>query len=157
MLTPTNSPVFPSPFRSYIPPHEKVYGAICISPENKVLVVRGRSSGKWSFPKGHLKPRSNERAFECALRELYEETGIFIDTKTVNSCSVPSKRFRVGEYFILDLEREIAPLPRDVREISEARWVTQDELQGFLTDDIANIDIRSFVNKMLSPPSTPRV
>lgn len=156
MFSPS-SPVFPSPFRSYIPPHEKVYGAICISPKSKILVVRGRSSGKWSFPKGHLKPKSNERAFECALRELYEETGIYIDAKNLNPCSVPSKRFRVGEYFILDLEKEISPLPRDVREISEARWVTQDELQGFLSEDIANIDIRSFVSKMLTPPSTPRI
>ena len=144
-------------FSHYRPRSMRVYGTICISENNRILLVRGALTGKWSFPKGHLKPRSNERAFECALRELYEETGIYIDMKTVNSCSVPSKRFRVGEYFILDLEREIAPLPRDVREISEARWVTQDELQGFLTDDIANIDIRSFVNKMLTPPSTPRV
>ncbi len=150
MMSANSSPVSPSPFRSYIPPHEKVYGAICISPDNKILVVRGRSSGKWSFPKGHLKSKSNERAFDCALRELYEETGIYIDAKSLNPCALPSKRLRVGEYFILDLDQEIMPLPRDQREISEARWVNEEQLKEFLVDDRANIDIRSFVTKMLA-------
>lgn len=146
---------FPNSFRSYVPPREKVYGTICISPENNVLLVRGRSSGKWSFPKGHLKP--NEGCFRCALRELYEETGIEISYDSLNPCSLVSKRFRVGEYFILDLEEQITPRPRDSREIAEARWVSQDELQHFLDDDIANVDVRSFVSYLNAHPESPKV
>ncbi len=65
---------FPTAFSSFRPRHQKVYGTICISNEGRVLLVRGRLSGKWSFPKGHMEPF--ESGNECALRELFEETGI---------------------------------------------------------------------------------
>jgi len=52
----------------------KVFGTICISENNRILLVRGAKTGKWSFPKGHLK--MSEMGQECALRELREETGL---------------------------------------------------------------------------------
>ena len=64
----------PSSFNSYTPRNLKVVGTICINSNNEVLLVRGRSTQKWSFPKGHLK--KSETDLECARRELFEETGI---------------------------------------------------------------------------------
>jgi len=49
-----------------------VYGTIIVSPDDKFLVVKGRQTGKWSFPKGHSYLEETE--LECALRETYEET-----------------------------------------------------------------------------------
>jgi ADP-ribose pyrophosphatase YjhB (NUDIX family) len=64
----------PSSFQSYKPRSFKVVGAICINANNEVLLVKGRTTQKWSFPKGHIK--KNETDLECARRELLEETGI---------------------------------------------------------------------------------
>ena len=48
---------------------------------NKVLIVKSRgyynSGTRWGLPKGHLE--NNELPNECAMRELYEETGIKIN------------------------------------------------------------------------------
>jgi len=41
---------------------------------NQVLLVYGRKSQKWGFPKGHMEYGETEK--ETALRELKEETGI---------------------------------------------------------------------------------
>ena len=69
---PTSVTHFPQAFSSFRPRHQKVYGAICISSEGRVLLVKGRLSGKWSFPKGHMEPF--ESGNQCALRELFEIT-----------------------------------------------------------------------------------
>ena len=132
---------FPAAFSSYNPPEDRVYGAICISPENRVLLVRGRSSQKWSFPKGHKE--RNEPSFTCAMRELFEETGINIST-TINSCELPYKKFKVGGYYILDLDGEPTLTPRDTREISDAKWMSQDDIQHCIDDQTANVDVRQF-------------
>jgi len=51
-------------------------GGILLSPDMQwVLIVRG-FGGKWSFPKGKM--NQNEDLFECAAREVYEETGFDI-------------------------------------------------------------------------------
>lgn len=42
-----------------------------------VFLVR-HQSGHWTLPKGH--PELNETALECAKRELFEETGLVVDT-----------------------------------------------------------------------------
>jgi len=132
---------FPAAFSSYNPPEDRVYGAICISPENRVLLVRGRSSQKWSFPKGHKE--RNEPSFTCAMRELYEETGINL-SNNINSCELPYKKFKVGGYYILDLDGEPPLTPRDTREISDARWMSQDDIQQCIEEQTANVDVRQF-------------
>ena len=46
--------------------------------DNRVLAVKGRRTGKWGFPKGHLE--ASESSLECALRELREEAGLDLGT-----------------------------------------------------------------------------
>lgn len=49
-------------------------GAICIQ-DGKVLIIRSnKKPHSWLFPKGHIE--SGEKAEECAIRELEEETGV---------------------------------------------------------------------------------
>ena len=124
-----------------------MYGAICISPENKVLLVRGRASQKWSFPKGHKE--RNEPSFHCAMRELYEETGINISNDT-NSCELPYKKFKVGGYYVLDLDTEIVPVPRDTREIVDAKWMSQEDIQECIIAETANVDVRQFSTYLMT-------
>lgn len=113
---------FPAPFKCYMPPHFKVYGAICISPNNKVLLVQGRKTGMWSFPKGHLE--SGETALQCALRELQEETGLRLRIQPM-----AYKKYATGGYFLFSVPEEYRLFPQDSREVLQARWFTLDEIQ----------------------------
>jgi len=98
------------------------------------------------------------------MRELYEETGINV-SHNINSCELPYKKFKVGGYYILDLDGEPTLTPRDTREISDAKWMSQDDIQQCIDDQTANVDVRQFsiylATKSISSQSeeeqTPRV
>jgi 8-oxo-dGTP pyrophosphatase MutT (NUDIX family) len=49
---------------------------------DKILIIFQNESLKWGLPKGHMDPKElNKKAyFDCAKRELLEETGIMITT-----------------------------------------------------------------------------
>jgi len=98
--------------------------------------VKGRRSGKWSFPKGHLE--SEESSLECALRELYEETGIQLNEK-------PSRSYKlsVGQYFIFEME-ETELSVRDHNEIEEAAWIPFDRLPQMN----CNVDVNNFLIRL---------
>lgn len=127
---------FPTAFQCYRPRHHRIYGAICVSPENTVLLVKGRRSGKWSFPKGHIE--AEETTLECALRELYEETGLKPDQKPIGSY-----KLSVGQYFIFEF-KEIETAVRDHNEIEEAEWVHFDKLSRMN----CNVDVNNFLSRL---------
>lgn len=125
-----------------MPPHRRVYGCICISPNNKVLLVKGRQGEKkWSFPKGH-RERFDASPLTCALRELREETGI-----TLKESFSASRRYRAGEYYVFNVPQEYELSPEDVREVEEARWVSMEELQELNK----NVDVSLFTQSRPSP------
>jgi mRNA-decapping enzyme subunit 2 len=94
----------------------KVFGAICVNSCGEVLLVRGRRSGKWSFPKGHC--QGDENDLECALRELKEETGV--DIKDIKYSSY--HKLRGGGYFVFPLEGCPDTKIRDHWEVKEVKW-----------------------------------
>jgi 8-oxo-dGTP pyrophosphatase MutT (NUDIX family) len=98
-----------------------------------VLVVKGAVSGKWSLPKGHMEGREND--IQCALRELYEETGI-----SPNAKYSYYKKLAAGGYFIFFLENEPRPCVQRTNEISEAKWVDMTELKKLN----CNLDLNVF-------------
>ncbi len=111
----------------------KVYGCILLSSRNKVLLVFGRNSGKWSFPKGHA--YSDETPVECARRETYEETGLL-----PSLFSRKSLRLSKGTYFLYDVATENVARPRDTREISCAKWIPVEEIPKYP----CNVDVNSY-------------
>ena len=111
---------------------------ICMSPENKILLVQGRRSGKWSFPKGHLE--SSETSIECARRELLEEAGVNLQGVTPTGCH----KLSVGHYYTFEMAEEEAPKIRDANEISKADWVHIDEIGGLE----CNVDVNAFLDKI---------
>jgi 8-oxo-dGTP pyrophosphatase MutT (NUDIX family) len=113
----------------------RVYGTICISENNRILLVRGALTGKWSFPKGHLK--SGELGQECALRELREETGIRLPLQTYFKVI---ELFKQNEYFCYRIP-EMEPCPEDMHEICDAGWFSVNEMSEM---DI-NADIKRFL------------
>lgn len=94
----------------------------------------------WSLPKGHRKYQ--ESSFQCALRELYEETGITIDQTQLNFSELPYKRLKIGRYYLLEFPDEVQPRPRDQKEIVSAQWFTSSEIYELIDKKLANIDVR---------------
>lgn len=134
----SDAPQFPTPFASYST--DKIYGTICVSPEDKILLVLGRLSMLWSLPKGHRK--SQESSFQCALRELHEETGIVVDQTHLNFSDLPYKRLKIGRYYLLDFPEEVQPRPLDQKEIVSAQWFSPDEIYDLIDRKCVNIDVR---------------
>lgn len=109
-----------------------------MSSKNRILLVRGRLSGIWSLPKGHLK--GNELPHECAIRELYEEAGVRFNRIDYDYV----QKLYAGEYFIYRVDEELTPCVKDTREISEAGWYSLEELKRFH----CNVDIMSMLSKI---------
>lgn len=129
---------WPSAFDSYLPLDHKVYGCICISDTNKILLVKGRNTQKWSFPKGH-RDRADRSTLECALRELHEETGLRLHKDYIGT-----KKYRVAEYYIYSIPYEYKLFPHDTREVEQAGWFDVDEIQALNK----NVDVSMFCKHM---------
>lgn len=125
---------FPSAFDCYRPRSQKVFGVILVSYNNNVLLVKGRKTMKWSFPKGHIKP--TETWAQCAYRECFEETGISLEHLTPTN---PRKLFS-GYYYIFRNVPEVSPIINDSSEVVDVAWVPLDKIQ-FLR---CNIDLNNF-------------
>lgn len=113
---------------------QKIYGSIIYSSENRLLIVQGRKTGKWSFPKGHK--MEGETAHECSLRETYEETGLIIEDAYIEELQLAA-----GKYFVYKLSYEPALISYDTDEIMNACWVSLESLRTYLY----NCDIRSYI------------
>ena len=118
-------PNFPRAFQSYKRrPEPPVAGAVLrFSSEegSQYLLVRGRHSGKWSFPKGHKE--DFETLHETIQREVQEEVGI-------NTLPPYVSEFqgRVGTYRVFDLPEPIRPCPQDLDEVDAADWFSLKEI-----------------------------
>jgi 8-oxo-dGTP pyrophosphatase MutT (NUDIX family) len=130
--------VFPKAFSCYKASSEKVYGSICISPSKTILLVKGRKSKKWSFPKGHK--HRGETYIECAVRETFEEAGICLDALV----PIGYQRLSVGEYYFYDMEDEIQPEIQDSREITEAKWMSIEDIRN----SPCNVDVNNFLTRL---------
>jgi 8-oxo-dGTP pyrophosphatase MutT (NUDIX family) len=113
----------------------RVYGSIIFSSHGRILIVQGRETGKWSFPKGH-KSTPHEQPLDCAQRETWEETGISLGKNYLEVLQLAA-----GKYFIYKLEDEPMLKTHDEAEIMDMRWVDLDNLDGFNN----NCDIRSYI------------
>ena len=133
---------FPRAFQSYIPRSHcvgsHVYGAVLITPMRETVVIRGRQSGKWSFPKGH--GTSNELPLEACLRELKEETGINLKGITPND----ELRFKAGTYFVFYIQERLELNPEDTKEVMDSMWVSLHRLP-FL---VGNMDLTTFCRRV---------
>ena len=133
----------PQAFQSYKPRHMKVYGTILINNLGEVLLVRGRLSKKWSFPKGHCK--NSETDIECAKRELLEETGLVVDTQYTSY-----HKLKGGSYFVFAVTGRPEAFFSDHREIEFVEWWPLSCLP--VTD--SNVDVSIFRTLMRSAPAS---
>lgn len=136
------SSVLPRAFQSYKPWHMQVAGAICINTRGEVLLVRGRLGGKWSFPKGHKK--RGESDLQCALRELWEETGIIPESDE------PMRSYKLAKatYYFFSIEKECTPRINDSNEIDMVEWWPL----GALPTCNSNVDVSMFRSLLKTHP-----
>lgn len=115
-----------------------MYGAICKN-DSKYLLVQGRRTGLWSWPKGHI--HRDEKIIDCVKREVYEETGI--DKLPEPATSI---KLKVGEYFLYDFPENSPVLkPVDENEIMGIGWFTLDEIRKNRVN--CNIDVNHFARR----------
>jgi 8-oxo-dGTP pyrophosphatase MutT (NUDIX family) len=98
-------------------------------------VVKGKQRpGIWSLPKGRIQDQETEE--ECAIRELYEETGIRLDTVA----NLPRIVIGRNVYFISYINKYNLQTFNiiDKKEVEEVSWKTIYELRNM----ICNKDIR---------------
>ncbi len=104
--------------------------------DSKFLVVRGKESGIWSFPKGRIDDNEDEEI--CAIREVYEETGIKI------SSLKDKERIRIGRntyfiFYVSDINEYNEFNITDTYEVDVVEWKSFSDLKNMT----CNKDIRS--------------
>ena len=135
--TPNNK--WPRAFCSYKPRSQKVYGAICKNTDEQYLLVQGRKTGRWSWPKGHI--QLGEKVYDCVKREVYEETGIQELPSPESSI-----RLKAGEYYLYNfIEYSPALNPIDQNEIMDIGWFSLDEIRKNRNN--CNIDVNFFAKR----------
>jgi tRNA nucleotidyltransferase (CCA-adding enzyme) len=115
---------------------------IILEQNNKILLVYGYKSKKWGFPKGHMEYGETEE--ETAQRELYEETGIYLD----NSHLTKKIRFKNNIYFMvkLDESKKVQINIKDSIEIQLCRWFTIEEILSLKIEE-CNFGLKVWLNK----------
>jgi 8-oxo-dGTP pyrophosphatase MutT (NUDIX family) len=113
-----------------------IYGAIFKSKNGKYALVKGRETGKWSFPKGHS--MIHEQPIDCVLREVGEEIGL-------DTLPIPNKfsKLYIGEYYYFEIDDEFPLKTRDNLEVVETCWATLDEMKKMKI----NVDVSAFIRK----------
>ena len=129
------------PVTKPIVPRARVYGGILHTIHSdpaqvRYLLVQGRYSEKWSFPKGHS--YEGEGPLACAKREIAEETG-----KDTLPDPVEYIRIGYGNYYVFVCHTMFAPAPRDTGEIMAAEWFTLLEMAHLSL----NVDVNRFRKK----------
>lgn len=108
-----------------------------------LLVVKGSYSGIWSLPKGRI--MEGEEEAQCASREVYEETGVYIEPDFISQ--LPKIKIDYNVYFILNLdavkqidENKFDYKIIDKNEVCEIAWKNFQELCNVhCNKDIRNI------------------
>ena len=119
--------------------------AICLVTWNSkfLIVQRGDAviqSGKWCLPCGYLD--YDETIEECAVREIWEESGLdirkYIDVNNIspvyiNSDPGATKNQDVCFHFNMKIDSIIEPKTQiiDLNETLDIKWVTKDELVNY--------------------------
>jgi 8-oxo-dGTP pyrophosphatase MutT (NUDIX family) len=117
--------------------------------KNKVLMVQSRGN-LWGFPKGTMK--NNETNTECAIREVFEETGLVIHENELDSFTVIKDRSTY--YFVYKDECPVVIqnhiLGNDANSIG---WINIDCLEQLIKDKIivlnqhSRIVFKRFIDK----------
>ncbi|KAL2221764.1 hypothetical protein M432DRAFT_666309 [Thermoascus aurantiacus ATCC 26904] len=112
-----------------------VRGAILLNEAmDSVVLVKGWKKGaNWSFPRGKI--NKDEKDIDCAIREVYEETGFDIraaglvkDEKDVKYIEITMREQHMRLYVFRGVPMDTHFEPRTRKEISKIEWYKLSEL-----------------------------
>ncbi|KAF7593358.1 mRNA-decapping enzyme subunit 2 [Aspergillus hancockii] len=112
-----------------------VRGAILLDQDmDEVVLVKGWKKGaNWSFPRGKI--NKDEKDLDCAIREVYEETGYDVheaglvkDDKDVKFIEITMREQHMRLYVFRGVARDAHFEPRTRKEISKIEWYKLSEL-----------------------------
>lgn len=112
-----------------------VRGAIMLNQDmDEVVLVKGWKKGaNWSFPRGKI--NKDEKDLDCAIREVYEETGFDIkeaglvkDEKDVKFIEITMREQHMRLYVFRGVPRDSHFEPRTRKEISKIEWYKLSDL-----------------------------
>ncbi|KAM5448384.1 mRNA-decapping enzyme subunit 2 [Microsporum audouinii] len=112
-----------------------VRGAILLNQEmDEVVLVKGWKKGaNWSFPRGKI--NKEEKDLDCAVREVYEETGFDIrasglikNEKDIKYIEIPMREQNMRLYVLRGVPKDTHFEPRTRKEISKIEWYKLSDL-----------------------------
>jgi mRNA-decapping enzyme subunit 2 len=130
-----------APYRSKVDAHTQsfyqyktsvpVCGAIILNETlDKVLLVKGWSNkSSWSFPRGKI--NRDEPALQCAIREVFEETGFDISQHGANDkdfVEMVLGEQRVKLFIVTGISEDTVFVPQTRKEISATEWHTFEKI-----------------------------
>jgi 8-oxo-dGTP pyrophosphatase MutT (NUDIX family) len=129
-----------SHYKNTVSKDSSVYGGIIRSNDGYYLLVQGRKTLKWSFPKGHIK--SNETPLDCAGREIFEETGC-------RKLPHPSGfvKIKMARYYLFNVPHTFDVLTMDSKEVCNIGWFTRSHAATLLL----NVDAKEFFSSPQNP------
>ena len=116
----------------------------------RILIVKNNyhpypQCQKWGYPKGHVE--NNETTYECAKRELYEETGLVINISEHKTVNVNNSKYYV---FTTD-EAELKNInPVDTNEINAAQFQDNSTIQSLNLNREASVLIKKSIKYLKS-------
>jgi 8-oxo-dGTP pyrophosphatase MutT (NUDIX family) len=110
-------------------------GGVVTDPAGQVLMIYRR--GKWDLPKG--KQDEGETIAHCAQREVTEETGLaellvgdkICETYHVYTYGIQDL-LKITHWFQMKVSKTLPLYPQKEENITEARWVPEQELTTYL-------------------------
>lgn len=112
-----------------------VRGAILLNESmDKVVLVKGwKKNANWSFPRGKI--NKEEKDLDCAVREVFEETGYDLkaaglvkDEKHMKYIEITMREQHMKLYVFRGVPMDTAFAPQTRKEISKIEWVNLSDL-----------------------------
>ena len=114
---------------------EKACGAV-IEKDGKILMIF-QNNGFWGFPKGHVE--ANETEAETAVREIFEETGLWVELNEENrfEFSYDIKDKNIHKTVVLFTAKVVddSKFKKQDAEIAKMEWVEMEKVEDTLTYD----------------------
>lgn len=109
-------------------------GAVLLNKDlDKCLMVQPWKGNTWTYPRGKI--NEDESEGECAVREVWEETGIDItgrlNVEQFVRAYVDGKECEVKLFVVPDIPEEVPMAPNTRKEISKIGWITLASLPGW--------------------------
>lgn len=130
-----------------------VRGAILLNQDmDEVVLVKGWKKGaNWSFPRGKI--NKDEKDLDCAIREVYEETGYDVreaglvkDEKDVKYIEITMREQHMRLYVFRGVPHDAHFEPRTRKEISKIEWYKLSDLPTLMKKSKPNDENMAVAN-----------